>query len=80
MSYFCFFIELVLKDKFLLRYKLFVGTYPTVLKCIVCCNGNHAFSHISNGVIFRAMLLPIEGGPIKKLTPMRSCPEDARLV
>ena len=64
MSY--FFYQLVLKDEFLLRYKLFLGTYPTVLKRIVCCNGNHAFSHSSNGFIFSAILLPIEGGSTKQ--------------
>ena len=63
-----------------IRYKLFVGTFPTVLKRIVCCHENHAFSHSSNGVIFRAILLPIAGGPKNNLTPMRSCPEDARLA
>ena len=62
---FVFFIELVLKDEFLLRYK-FVGICPTVLKRIVCCNGNHAYSHSSKGVIFRAILLSIEGGPTKQ--------------
>ena len=50
----------------MLRYKLFVGTCPTVLKRIVCCHGNHTISHSSNGVIFRAILLPIEGGPTKQ--------------
>ena len=49
-----------------MRYKLFVGIYPTVLKRIVCCHGNHAISHSSNGVIFRAKLLPNEGGPTKQ--------------
>ena len=51
-----------------------------MLKRIVCCNGNHAFSHSSNGVIFKAILLPIEGGPTKQLDAHEKLSEDARLV
>ena len=40
--------------------------YPTVLKRIIGCHGNHAISYSSNRVIFRAILLPIEGGPTKQ--------------
>ena len=39
---------------------------PNCLKRIDCCHGNHEISHSSNGVIFRAILLPIEGGPTKQ--------------
>ena len=60
------FFELVLPDEFLLGYKQFEETYPTVLKRSIRCHGNHAISHSPNGVILGAILSSIEGVPTKQ--------------
>ena len=39
---------------------------PNCFEAHCMCHGNHTISHSSNGVILRAILLPIEGGPTKQ--------------